>query len=70
MDAKGLEKGGIFRHFDSKEELAAEAFDFAWATTIERRRQKLDSIPDHVDWLKQHIANFVMRTGFRVDVRC
>jgi len=64
MDATGLEKGGIYRHFDSKEELAAEAFDFAWATTIEKRRQKLDSIPDHVDRLKQHIANFVMRTGF------
>lgn len=64
MDATGLEKGGIYRHFDSKEELAAEAFDFAWATTSERRRQKLDAIPDHVDRLKQHIANFVMRTGF------
>lgn len=63
MDATGLEKGGIYRHFDSKEELAAEAFDFAWATTIERRWQKLDSIPDQVDRLKQHIANFVARTG-------
>ena len=29
MDATGLEKGGIYRHFESKEELAAEAFDFA-----------------------------------------
>src|SRR5271170_4930943 len=58
MDATGLEKGGIYRHFDSKEELAAEAFDFAWATTSAKRRQKLDSIPDHVDRLKQHIANF------------
>src|SRR5271155_3376965 len=64
MDATGLEKGGIYRHFESKEELAAEAFDFAWATTSEKRRQKLDSIPDHVDRLKQHIANFVTRSGF------
>ncbi|MFY9940377.1 MAG: TetR/AcrR family transcriptional regulator [Silvibacterium sp.] len=64
MDATGLEKGGIYRHFESKEELAAEAFDFAWASTSERRRQKLDSIPDHVDRLKQHIANFVTRSGF------
>ncbi len=30
MEATGLEKGGIYRHFESKEELAAEAFDFAW----------------------------------------
>src|SRR5271165_690258 len=64
MDATGLEKGGIYRHFESKEELAAEAFDFAWATTSEKRRQKLDAILDHVDRLKQHIANFVARSGF------
>jgi TetR/AcrR family transcriptional repressor of nem operon len=64
MDVTGLEKGGIYRHFGSKEELAAEAFDFAWATASENRRQQLDSIPNHVDRLKQHIANFVTRAGF------
>ena len=30
MAATGLQKGGIYRHFASKEELAAEAFDYAW----------------------------------------
>jgi len=64
MDATGLEKGGIYRHFESKEELAAEAFDFAWAMTSSRRRQNLDSISNPVDRLKQHIANFVSRSGF------
>jgi TetR/AcrR family transcriptional repressor of nem operon len=29
MEATGLEKGGIYRHFSSKEELACEAFDYA-----------------------------------------
>lgn len=29
MEATGLKKGGIYRHFGSKEELAAEAFSFA-----------------------------------------
>lgn len=29
MEATGLQKGGIYRHFGSKEELAVEAFDFA-----------------------------------------
>ena len=29
MEATGLQKGGIYRHFGSKEELAAEAFAFA-----------------------------------------
>ena len=29
MGATGLEKGGIYRHFASKQALAAEAFDYA-----------------------------------------
>lgn len=56
MEATGLEKGGIYRHFESKEELAAEAFDFAWKTTFDLRTHDLDSIPDPLDRLKQHIA--------------
>jgi TetR/AcrR family transcriptional repressor of nem operon len=63
MEATGLEKGGIYRHFESKEELAAEAFDYAWTFASTKRRQNLDGIPDHVERLKQHIANFVTRTG-------
>jgi TetR/AcrR family transcriptional regulator, transcriptional repressor for nem operon len=63
MDATGLEKGGIYRHFESKEELAAEAFDFAWALTAAKRKLKLDATADHVDQLKQQIANFVSRSG-------
>ena len=30
MRATGLEKGGIYRHFESKQELAGDAFDHAW----------------------------------------
>ena len=30
MDATGLQKGGIYRHFSGKEELATEAFDYSW----------------------------------------
>jgi len=63
MVATGLEKGGIYRHFESKEELAAEAFDYAWTFSSTRRRQNLDAIPNHADRIKQHIANFVTRTG-------
>src|SRR5215213_9806947 len=29
MEATGLQKGGIYRHFESKEALALEAFDYA-----------------------------------------
>jgi TetR/AcrR family transcriptional repressor of nem operon len=63
MEATGLEKGGIYRHFESKEELAAEAFDYAWTVASTKRRQNLESIPNHADRLKQHIANFVTRSG-------
>jgi TetR/AcrR family transcriptional repressor of nem operon len=63
MLATGLEKGGIYRHFESKEELAAEAFDYAWTFTSSKRRHNLDAIADHADRLRQHIANFATRTG-------
>jgi TetR/AcrR family transcriptional repressor of nem operon len=63
MAATGLEKGGIYRHFGSKEELAAEAFDYAWTYTSSMRRMNLDLIKDPADRLKRHIANFVSRTG-------
>src|SRR5580704_931068 len=63
MRATGLEKGGIYRHFASKEELAAEAFDYAWAETFDARISDLDAIANSVDRLKQLVANFVERRG-------
>ncbi|GAB4440442.1 MAG: TetR/AcrR family transcriptional regulator [Chloroflexi bacterium OHK40] len=36
MEATGLEKGGIYRHFASKEQLALAAFDYA-ASQVRRR---------------------------------
>lgn len=63
MKATGLEKGGIYRHFDSKQQLAAEAFDYAWRETVNARIHDLDSIPNTVDRLKKLVANFVERRG-------
>ncbi len=63
MEATGLEKGGIYRHFESKEELAAEAFDYAWKATLALRTDGIDVIPDHVDRLKEHVSRFVYRSG-------
>jgi len=37
MEATGLEKGGIYRHFTSKEELACEAFDYTRRVAHEQR---------------------------------
>lgn len=63
MRATGLEKGGIYRHFSSKEELAAEAFDYAWRETLEARVHGLDAVANSVDRLKQLVRNFVERRG-------
>ena len=42
VDATGLEKGGIYNHFGSKEQLALEAYDHAMTLVTERlaRSQK------------------------------
>ena len=63
MAATELEKGGIYRHFSSKQELAAEAFDYAWAEAVKARRHDLESVENSVDKLKQYVANFVERRG-------
>jgi TetR/AcrR family transcriptional regulator, transcriptional repressor for nem operon len=63
MRATGLEKGGIYRHFSSKEVLAAEAFDYAWRETLNARIHDLDTISNTVDRLKRLVANFVERRG-------
>src|ERR1700733_15617000 len=64
MRATGLEKGGIYRHFDSKEELAADAFDHAWKIAIDTRFQGTEQIPNTVARLKQIVRNYRdRRTG-------
>ena len=59
MAATKLRKGGIYRHFESKEELAAEAFDHAWRVARRARHQGLEEIPNTVDRLKGFVKNFV-----------
>ncbi|HEY2823210.1 MAG TPA: TetR/AcrR family transcriptional regulator [Candidatus Acidoferrum sp.] len=64
MRVTGLQKGGIYRHFSSKEELASEAFDYAWQKAVSRRLEGLDEATDAVERLKKMIDNFVdIRTG-------
>src|SRR5271170_7433235 len=59
MEATGLKKGGIYRHFSSKEELAAEAFDYAWEAAWNGRMVHVDENGPGVEQLKQLIANIV-----------
>ena len=51
MAATGLQKGGIYRHFGSKEQLALEAFDYAVARMADRFREALDGKENAVDRL-------------------
>jgi TetR/AcrR family transcriptional repressor of nem operon len=59
MGATGLQKGGIYRHFSSKEELAGEAFDYAWERAVADRLDGVSQVPNSVDRLKKMIENFV-----------
>jgi TetR/AcrR family transcriptional regulator, transcriptional repressor for nem operon len=59
MEATGLKKGGIYRHFSSKEELAAEAFDYTWEAAWSSRLLHVDEKANGIEKLKQLIANFV-----------
>ncbi len=59
MEATGLKKGGIYGHFSSKEELAAEAFDYTWEAAWNARVLHVDEKASGVEKLKQFIANFV-----------
>jgi TetR/AcrR family transcriptional repressor of nem operon len=58
MRATGLEKGRIYRHFDSKEQLAAEAFDYARKVALDTRFDGTQEISNTVDRLKRIVWNF------------
>ncbi len=64
MRATGLKKGGIYRHFSSKEDLASEAFDYSWEKARSGRLGGVEALADSVDRLKKMIDNFVdVRAG-------
>jgi TetR/AcrR family transcriptional repressor of nem operon len=70
MRATGLEKGGIYRHFASKEELAGDAFDHAWKIAMDTRFQGTEEIPNTVARLKQIVRNFRDRRAGLVPGGC
>ncbi|HEX6910471.1 MAG TPA: TetR/AcrR family transcriptional regulator [Longimicrobium sp.] len=51
MQATGLQKGGIYRHFESKEALALEAFDYAVAQMAARFTAALEGREHAIDRL-------------------
>jgi TetR/AcrR family transcriptional regulator, transcriptional repressor for nem operon len=59
MEATGLEKGCLYRHFSSKEELAAEAFRYALRQAVKMRTADLDHIEGAVAKLRHIVQRFV-----------
>ncbi|MBB6144760.1 AcrR family transcriptional regulator [Silvibacterium bohemicum] len=58
LDATGLEKGGLYRHFSSKEELAAEAFRYALNRSVKVRTDNLEQVKNALDKLRCVIRRF------------
>jgi len=58
MRTTGLEKGGIYNHFASKEELALEAFDYAVGLITERYRLALEKETHSVERLVAIVGVF------------
>ena len=63
MEATGLEKGGLYRHFSTKEELAAEAFRYSLERSMKLRTDNLDRSHGAVELLRSFIERFVETTS-------
>src|SRR5579872_2867168 len=64
VEASGLEKGTLYGHFSTKEELALLAFDHAWKDTSDKRLRNVESVSNAVNKLKVHIDNYVNTPSF------
>jgi AcrR family transcriptional regulator len=58
MAKTGLEKGGIYRHFQSKQELAVAAFDYAWSESKRIRLEALSSFASPLEKLHGMVNAF------------
>jgi len=58
MRETGLEKGGIYNHFSSKEQLALEAFDYAYGLVQQRIRQALAGKLNAIERLQAIVSVF------------
>jgi TetR/AcrR family transcriptional repressor of nem operon len=62
--ASGLEKGTLYGHFSTKEELAVLAFDYAWKDTSDKRLRNVETVSNAVEKLRLHIDNYVNTPSF------
>ncbi|MBY0357047.1 MAG: TetR/AcrR family transcriptional regulator [Candidatus Obscuribacterales bacterium] len=58
MQATGLEKGGIYNHFESKDALALEAFDYAVAVNGQALKERVDSVSGAIEKLQAVLGHF------------
>jgi TetR/AcrR family transcriptional regulator, transcriptional repressor for nem operon len=58
VDATGLEKGGIYNHFGSKEQLALEAYDHAMSLVTEGLQRSQKAEHDAVQRLQSMVRSF------------
>jgi AcrR family transcriptional regulator len=63
MAATGLEKGGLYRHFSSKEELAVEAYRYAVGRAVKLRTDNVDRAHGAVELLLSLVKRFVETRG-------
>ena len=59
MAATGLEKGGLYRHFKSKEELALEAFDHAVRVIEKSRFPNLEAFESPIERVEALVSQFL-----------
>src|ERR1700691_3308639 len=59
LRATGLKKGGLYRHFSSKETLAAECLKYSLALVFQARSGNANHIPNAVDKLRYLVDRFV-----------
>jgi TetR/AcrR family transcriptional regulator, transcriptional repressor for nem operon len=59
LQATGLKKGGLYRHFSSKEMLAAECLKYSLALVFQARSGNANHIPNAIDKLRYLVARFV-----------
>ena len=58
MKVTQLKKGGIYNHFQNKDEIALASFDFAFALVLQRFRERLDKDKTSLDKLYSIIDVF------------
>lgn len=59
MKATGLEKGGLYRHFPSKEQLAEEVFQHSMRCAIEARTEGVEEVAGAIEKLRYLIRRFI-----------